>query len=334
MKTMNRNFLTAFFALLISGMSAFGQVGVNTSTPHPSAALDIYSPNPSDQRGVLLPRMSTTERNNIVSPAQGLMVLDTTDHLFYYYNGARWCGLVPKQDVVNYTNNPQVKGVIAIDSGSVVTPHAQVVKANIDTAAINVNQVNKLMVPGFSTNALVPTGAILMWSGSPTAIPTGWALCDGNEYWSNGVLYDPFGLDYGIPRLVTPNLMGRFIVGYDSGTATGPAVAPADGTTLNYKTVGNRGGETGHLLTSAESGLPAHTHTTNPHNHGYLDNTSTNDANRGTLSGGAADANEYDLSRTTNSTTVTVNAATTQDAAVVHENRPPYFVLAYIIKLP
>ena len=216
MKTMNRNYLVAFFAMLISGMTAFSQVGVNTSTPHPSAALDIYSPNPSDQRGVLLPRMSTTERNNIVSPAQGLMVLDTTDNLFYYYNGIRWCGLVPKQDIVTYTDNPQVKGVIAIDSGSIVTPHAQVVKADVDTADINVNNVNKLMVPGFSTNALVPTGAILMWSGSPTAIPTGWALCDGNTYWANGILYDPFGFDYGIPTLATPNLKGRFIVGYDS----------------------------------------------------------------------------------------------------------------------
>jgi len=322
MKTMNRNLLLAFFAILISGVTAFSQVGVNTSTPHPSAALDIYSPNPSDQRGVLLPRMSTTERNNIVSPAQGLMVLDTTDNLFYYHNGTKWCGLVPKQDVVNYTDNPQVKGVIAIDSGSIVTPHAQVVKANIDTATVNVNNVTKLVVPTFSTNALVPTGAILMWSGSPTALPTGWALCDGNTYLSNGVWY------------TTPNLRGRFIVGYDSGAATGPAVAANDGTTQNYGTVGNTGGETGHLLTSGESGLPAHTHTTNPHNHGYYDNMTTADADRGALSGGAADANEYEQYRGTDNATVTVNAVAAQNASVVHENRPPYFVLAFIIKLP
>jgi hypothetical protein len=43
----------------------------------------------------------------------------------------------------------------------------------------------------------VPKGAILMWSGAPEAIPAGWTLCDG----TNG----------------TPNLSGRFIVGYDEG---------------------------------------------------------------------------------------------------------------------
>lgn len=43
----------------------------------------------------------------------------------------------------------------------------------------------------FEGNGTIPVGGIIMWSGS--AIPSGWALCDGN----NG----------------TPNLTGRFIVG-------------------------------------------------------------------------------------------------------------------------
>jgi hypothetical protein len=44
---------------------------------------------------------------------------------------------------------------------------------------------------------LVPTGTIAMWSGSATAVPTGWALCDG----TNG----------------TPNLVNQFILGAGSG---------------------------------------------------------------------------------------------------------------------
>jgi len=48
---------------------------------------------------------------------------------------------------------------------------------------------------------LVPTGAIIMWSGTNAAIPTGWQLCNG----TNG----------------TPDLRNRFIVGSGADYATG-----------------------------------------------------------------------------------------------------------------
>lgn len=313
MKTMKRNIFASLLVVFFASVSVYGQVGVNTSTPDPSAAMDIHSPDPSDQRGVLLPRMTTTERTNIVSPATGLMVFDTTDNLFYYWDGTRWLGFVPKQKTTGYGTDPTVRGNIVIDSGRVVTPSATIGNETVTNDTINTAVVTTLKVAPFSTNALVPTGGIIMWSGSPSAIPAGWALCDGTAG--------------------RPDLRGRFVVGYDPGSAAGPTNASNDGTTENYGTIRNTGGETGHLLKSNESGVAVHTHTTNPHNHGYNDNMSTADANRGTLSGGAADANEYDQYRVTYDATVTVNAATAQDAATVHENRPPYFVLAYIIKL-
>ena len=46
-----------------------------------------------------------------------------------------------------------------------------------------------------------PRGMILMWSGSVTEIPRGWALCDG----TNG----------------TPDLRGRFVLGTSSEQVTG-----------------------------------------------------------------------------------------------------------------
>lgn len=309
---MKRHIIAGLLVVFFTSVSVYGQVGVNTSTPDPSAALDIHSPGPSDQRGALLPRMTSTERNNIAAPATGLMVFDTTDNLFYYFDGTYWNALIPKQKNTGYGNDPSVRGNIVIDSGRVVTPNLTTTNATITTATVTTAAVTTLNVPTFSTNALVPTGGIIMWSG--TTPPPGWALCDGGGG--------------------RPDLRGRFIVGYDPGSPTGPSVAANDGSTQNYGTPGNTGGETGHLLTGNESGVAAHTHTTNPHNHGYQDNMSTADANRGTLSGGAADANEYDQYRTTYDATVTVNAATAQNAAAVHENRPPYYVLAYIIKLP
>lgn len=53
----------------------YSQVGINTITPHASSALDVQSP--GNNQGVLLPRMTTIQKNAIVNPAVGLLVYDT-----------------------------------------------------------------------------------------------------------------------------------------------------------------------------------------------------------------------------------------------------------------
>lgn len=64
---MIKNRLIKSFAILY-GCIAYGQVGINTQSPHPSSALDIVSAN----KGVLVPRMTTSQRDLIASPATGL----------------------------------------------------------------------------------------------------------------------------------------------------------------------------------------------------------------------------------------------------------------------
>jgi hypothetical protein len=44
----------------------------------------------STTKGFLPPRMTTTQRNAIASPAAGLMVYDTTLNAMFYYNGTIW----------------------------------------------------------------------------------------------------------------------------------------------------------------------------------------------------------------------------------------------------
>lgn len=63
-----------------------GQIGINTSTPHASAALDITS----TTTGVLFPRMTTAQRTAISSPAAGLVVFDTTLQNLCYYRDGVW----------------------------------------------------------------------------------------------------------------------------------------------------------------------------------------------------------------------------------------------------
>ena len=66
-----------------------GQMSVGTVTPDGSAQLDVTS----TTRGVLIPRMNTTEQNAIASPATGLLIYNTDSTAFRYYNGAAWTSI-------------------------------------------------------------------------------------------------------------------------------------------------------------------------------------------------------------------------------------------------
>jgi len=61
-------------------------VGIGTSAPAASSILELSS----NSRGLLIPRMSTTDRNAIASPATGLLVYDNSLNSFYYHNGSTW----------------------------------------------------------------------------------------------------------------------------------------------------------------------------------------------------------------------------------------------------
>ena len=63
-------------------------VGIGTSAPDGSAALDIYS----KEKGLLIPRMTTAERDNISSPATGLLVYNTDNNEINKYDGTNWIG--------------------------------------------------------------------------------------------------------------------------------------------------------------------------------------------------------------------------------------------------
>lgn len=61
-------------------------IDANGSSPNQSAMLDVKS----TSKGVLVPRMTTSQRNNINSPAKGLLVFDTSTNTFWFYNGSTW----------------------------------------------------------------------------------------------------------------------------------------------------------------------------------------------------------------------------------------------------
>ena len=106
---------------------------------------------------------------------------------------------------------------------------------------------------------IVPSGAIVMWSGAVNAIPGGWALCDG----SNG----------------TPNLTDRFIVAAGGDYAVGDT---GDGSIPSH----SHGSGT---LAAASGG--AHTHTASTGSagaHGHTGSTNSAGAHTHTPGGGGA----------------------------------------------
>jgi hypothetical protein len=143
-------------------------------------------------------------------------------------------------------------------------------------------------------SSLVPSGVIVLWSGSIGSLPNGWFLCDGN----NG----------------TPDLRDRFVVG-----AGGP------GATYS---VGNTGGSANaivvshtHTATSAVTD-PGHTHTYNAPS-GFTSSGGFGSAVDSIVSGTTG-------SRTTGITVATTVNST--GSSGTNANLPPYYALAYIMK--
>lgn len=104
-------------SVVLIGILAHSQVGINTDNPHPSAILDISADPPpgsteTTKKGLLLPRVALTssiDTSTIPNPAEGLTVFNTAEsgaypnHVsaneFYYWDGSQWERLVLTEDV-------------------------------------------------------------------------------------------------------------------------------------------------------------------------------------------------------------------------------------------
>lgn len=87
-------------------------VGIGTSTPHSSAILEIQS----TTKGVLVPRMTTTQRNAISNAATGLLVFDNSTGSFWFKGAANWIELV---DTSKNTWKQNGNNIYASNTGNV-----------------------------------------------------------------------------------------------------------------------------------------------------------------------------------------------------------------------
>lgn len=227
-------------------------------------------------------------------------------------------------------------------------------KANLDspsftnvpeapTAAVGTN-TTQLATTAF-VQAAVPSGVIVMWSGSIASIPSGWVLCNG----SNG----------------TPDLRNRFVAGAsgDGASTPWPNMPPdATGGSEDAVVVSHNHGD-GTLATDTEASH-AHgagsyeTNTRGSHNHSDLSDSfaASTDISSSTnivrFVGGATTtgrfttssledfptdgAHSHDVSGSSanagaHSHDVTGSTAS-EGVSGTNKNLPPYYALAYIMK--
>lgn len=153
-----------------------------------------------------------------------------------------------------------------------------------------------------------PVGVVQMWAGQD--IPRGYLLCNGQELEQTAYpeLYAALGSAFLTTsgKFKIPDLRGRFIVGLSDRD-------------YDYAAIGATGGEKKVALSIDE--MPGHNHA---ENFPVLDNVVLTTA----TNGGRSVVCSY------TSGLKVIQSVNTQSAgqSQLHENRPPYYVLAYIIR--
>ncbi len=115
---------TRMIPIFLYGLS-IAQVGINTTTPNGASVLDIVS----NQKGILIPRLSDADRNanladndpltvppaGVVNPnlTSGTLIFNTTSNTFQYWDGTSW-----RQLFVTTSSQAGNDGVVKVNSGN------------------------------------------------------------------------------------------------------------------------------------------------------------------------------------------------------------------------
>jgi len=177
-----------------------------------------------------------------------------------------------------------------------------------------------------------------MWSGAGVTLPSNWKLCDGTTY--NGV--------------TTPDLRGRFILSSGQGSGltnrTTGGTGGAETVSLNqehmpshshgvagtYTTNNNEGGHTHSVSASGTPQLPVYASQMLIYNGQQIflvsnvqGDSGINRASYGTVSVSGTAANTLEAHH---KHTVTISEST-RGSNQAHENMPPFYVLAFIMRV-
>jgi len=106
------------FGLNLTAQTQGVSINQNGADPDNSAILDVNATN----KGVLLPRLTEAQRNAIVSPANGLVVYQTTGRIgFYFYDGDSWIRMSTAKGITSTTDNGNGTFTFTFDDNTTFT---------------------------------------------------------------------------------------------------------------------------------------------------------------------------------------------------------------------
>lgn len=225
----------------------------------------------------------------------------------------------------SYISDLNSANPLSTDSVSQSDDHIRLIKAAIKATFPNIT--GPVTATQAALNVPIPSGVIVLWSGSVATIPSGWALCNG----SSG----------------TPDLRDRFVVGagstYAVGATGGSTTSSASG---GHTHTESSAGSHSHTGVTGDTSLtvnqiPSHTHT--------WSGTSTSEDNNYTAGtnylreGSTVNSSSFTVTTTASgegaahSHTISSDGSHTHTITAVgdhtHTTTPPYYALAYIMKL-
>ena len=169
MDTIKKIFLLIVVGLCVA--TATAQTGIGTTTPDVSAKLDISS----TTKGLLVPRMTATERGAIATPAKGLLIYQTDGEAGFYVNTGTssakvWTRInmdwTKSGNDISYTGNISTTGNLT--GGNASTSTISGFAANVATISTGYN-----LTAADNGKIIQSTAATAISVAIPTGLPTG-----------------------------------------------------------------------------------------------------------------------------------------------------------------
>jgi hypothetical protein len=272
-----------------------------------------------------------TNNFTIRNDANGRLILESgNSNVAVYANGNVTTTVAGVGNVVVVTSTgANIAGTLSTSgniTGANLSVSGTTTLTGVATAPTAANGTNNTQIAttAFVIYNGVPSGCIMLWSGSIASIPSGWYLCNG----TNG----------------TPNLMDRFVVGAGSTYPVGAAAGSADAIVVSHSHTASSGGQS---VNHSHSGTTSGMNRNNPHNHAVPVYISTVDPQQiaaqgvntqffeyGSYATGSTDIN-HEHAFTTGGVSADHNHAITVNStgsSGTNANMPPYYALAYIMK--
>ncbi|WP_282631153.1 hypothetical protein [Empedobacter sedimenti] len=132
-----------FFVLSLFSILSHSQVGINTKNPAPSSLLDVVS----NEKGILIPRLTTLERDRIDKPSNGLLIYDKENQCLSQNIGN---DITPEWVCLGITTRFFYMPSMVIDTSNVGTTK------QIDLFSIYKNQFENPMVKSENAKSSIP----------------------------------------------------------------------------------------------------------------------------------------------------------------------------------